>query len=244
MEFQNHKITEAVCAFRFDPEQNTPWDLTFFAEYYNAIKTNGYEIKQEIKPFQLNFNINVKEGLNKSEVLPGETQMVFKTKDQKYAILMAQNYISFHSLNHYLGWDIFLPKVIEDCINPYLEMGLGKGLISAQMIFINNFDIEEGEALSDYLVFLPQMKDFGQGQEISHVFNSNYLIKPNKQLSLKTILNNNIADSSKKVIVESNCLASNIDSSIKLTDLIQEAHDSARNAFIKIASDSFKAKIK
>jgi len=238
MEYKNHKITEAVCAFRFDPNQNISSDLTFFADYYRLIKLEGFEKKQEIKPFQLNFNINTKEGTQSSEMLPGDTQMVFKTLDDMHAILMGNNYISFHSLNHYPGWDVFSPNIVDKFIEIYFSMGLGKGLQSAQMIFINNFDIEKERTLSDYLVFVPQMKGFGQGDELSHVFQSNYAIKPNKQLSLKTILN--IIDDTKKVTLESNCIANNIGNVTDWKELIKDAHDNAKNAFVNIASEYFK----
>lgn len=242
MEYKNHKITEAVCAFRFDPNQNVSWDVTFFADYYHQIKKEGFEIKQELKPFQLNFNINTKEGIKSSEMLPGDTQMVFKTNDERNAILMGNNYISFHSLNHYLGWDVFFPEIVKKFIEIYFKIGLGKGLQSAQMIFINNFDIEKDKTLSDYLVFVPEMKDFGQGDELSHVFQSNYSIKPNKQLSLKTILNT-VNKDIKKVTLESNCVA-NIGDVTDWQELIKDAHDNAKNAFVKIASSYFKNLIK
>ena len=41
MEFKNHKIIEAVCAFRFNSSENN-WDITSYADYYNAIKDMGF----------------------------------------------------------------------------------------------------------------------------------------------------------------------------------------------------------
>ena len=244
MEFKNHKITEAVCAFRFTPSENTVWDSTFLGEYYNRIKETGFEKKQEITPFKLDFQINPNEGIKDSKVSHGESQMVFKTTDEKYAILMGNSYISFHSLNHYPGWNVFLPEVIEKNITTYFGLGLGKGIASAQMIFINNFEIEAGRNLSDYLVFVPEMENFGQGDEISHLFQSTYSIKPNKQLTLRTIFNILPPGNVKKVTLESNCIANNSEQNLTWKVLVTDAHDNARNAFVKVASEYFKNIIK
>lgn len=242
MEFTKHKITEAVCAFRFDPIQN-PWDITIFSNFYDSVKDDGFIKKQEIKPFQLSFQIKSDEEPKPPNFQQGETQMVFKTDDEKYAILIGNNYVSFHTLNHYPGWDMFKPKIIEVCLRKYFALGLGKGLANVQMIYINNFDLEANKDLSDYLTFVPKMKDFGEGEETTHHFQSNYFIAPNKQLSLRTILSVLPPHKIKKVLLESNCIASNINGS-EWSALADDAHDAARNAFIKISSDYFKGLIK
>jgi len=76
MEFKKHKITEAVCAFRFNPSVN-PWDLTFLSEYYNLIKDDGFNKKKEVKPFQLSFEIKPNEDPKPPNLQQGEIQMVF-----------------------------------------------------------------------------------------------------------------------------------------------------------------------
>ena len=240
MEFLNHKITEAVCAFRFDPSLN-PWDLTFFSSYFSLIE-NDFGKKQEIKPFQLSFEVKSNEEPGQPNIQHGESQMVFKTNDEKYAILMGNNYISFHTLNHYPGWDVFKPKTIEENLEKYFSLGLGKKLVSVQMIYINNFNLENNKNLSDYLTFVPNMKDFGEGEETSHFFQSNYRIAPNKNLSLKTVLNIGLPVG-KNVILETNCIAE-VGINQNWRDQANDAHDAARNAFIKISSDYFKQLIK
>jgi len=242
MEFINHKVTEAVCAFRFDPNRN-PWDITYFASYFNLIKGDGFVKKNEIKPFQLSFQIKPNEGTTNPQMQQGEIQMVFKNEGDTYAILMGNNYISFHTINHYDGWDKFKPEVIEKFLVKYFSLGLGNGLVSAQMIYVNNFGLEQEKDLSDYLNFVPKMQDFGEGDEISHFFQSNYSIAPNKQLSLKTILNPEANTKTKRVILECNCVATSSNDST-WGQLSDDAHKSARNAFIKISTDYFKNLIK
>lgn len=238
MEFSNHKITEAVCAFRFSP--NNPWDITFFSEYYNLIKNDGFTIKKEVRAFELSFELKGDDN-PKSNFSHGETQMVFKTLDEKKAILMGNNYISFHTLNHYPGWEHF-KSMINEFYQKYISLGLGTGLLNAQMIYINNFNLEQNKDLSDYLVFVPKMQQFGEGNEISHLFQSNYSIAPNKKLSLKTVLNV-LPQNTKRLLLECNCIASKTDKADWET-LADDAHSAARNAFIKVSSDYFKNLIK
>ncbi|WP_017731258.1 TIGR04255 family protein [Nafulsella turpanensis] len=244
MEFINHKVTEAVCAFRFDPKLNN-WDITSFADYYNKIKglPLGFDKKQEIKPMQFNFQFRNNEP-SVNQVLEGETKMVFKNKDENYAILLGNNYISFHTLNHYPGWDVFKNDLIAPSLEKYYSLGLGMGLTSAQMIYINNFDISQNEHLHEYLTFLPNMEQFGEGEELSHMFNSTYRISPNKQLQLKTILNVHEPDHIKKVTLECNCIANNIVNEKDWITLSNDAHDHAKEAFFQISSTHFKDKIK
>ena len=242
MEYLNHKIAEAVCAFRFNPELN-PWDITLFAEYYNLI-SDIYTKKQEVKPFEVKLNINPEQQLNRTDMKYHDISMVFKNEKENYAILLGNNYISFHTLNHYPGWEVFNKELINEYLGKYFSMGLGKGLLSAQMIYINTFQIEKTEKLSDYLVFVPEMENFGEGDELSHFFQSAYNISPNKILNLRTILNVNAPERLKKITLECNCIANNIDNSSEWANLSKDAHDAAKNAFIKISSDYFKNIIK
>ncbi|MEP5614138.1 MAG: TIGR04255 family protein [Cyclobacteriaceae bacterium] len=246
MEYLNHKITEAVCAFRFDPVQNN-WDVTGIAEYYNEIKDSGFQKKQEIKPVQLSFQVKADEPplSQNAEIKEGDLKMVFRNDDESFAILLGSNYLSFHTINHYPGWQTFNEKLINPYIEKYFKLGYGKGLLNAQMIYINNFDIENEKKLSNYLSFVPETELFGEGDEISHLFQSGYDISPNKRLQLKTIFNVFGPDKQKKVTLECNCIAKNdVNLDIDWSELALDAHDGAKNAFIKIATDEFKNEIK
>jgi hypothetical protein len=89
------------------------------------------------------------------------------------------------------------------------------------------------------------MKDFGEGEESSHFFQSNYTIAPNKQLSVKTVLNTGLLPKlNKRVILECNCIANNNSNEVLWNTLADDAHSAARNAFIQISSDYFKSLIK
>jgi len=245
MEYKNHKIVEAVCAFRFNPNANE-WDVTNYATFYNNVKDLGFSIKQEIKPFQISFHFNPNERIPKYPQMQEEDmQMVFKNEIGDKAILLGANFISFHSLNGYSGWEEFSGSFIKEILNIYFELGFGKDLLNAQMIYINNFQLTNNQKLSDYLTFVPQSDNFGQGDELSHLFQSVYHISPNKQLQIKTILNISNPDKMKNVTLECNCIAANTgDYSIDWDTLSKDAHDAAKNAFLNICTDSFKEEIK
>ena len=162
MGFKNHKIIEAVCAFRFNPTENN-WDIMSYAGYYNAIKEMGFSKKQEIKPLQFNFQLNVNNPPIVPQIVEGATQMVIRNEKEDQAILLGNIYISFHTINYYPGWEIFSDHLISIYLQKYFEIGYGKGLLSAQMIYINKFDLDKSKKLSDYLTFVPAMEQFGEG---------------------------------------------------------------------------------
>ena len=244
MEYKNHKIIEAVCAFRFNPHENN-WDITSFADFYNSIKEFGFIKKSEIKPVQLSFQLRMNEPSPIPQMTEGETNMVIKNEKENQAVLIGNNYISFHTLKHYPGWEVFSDELISPLINKYFEIGYGKGLVSAQMIYINRLELDRTQKLSDYLTFVPATEHFGEGDELSHLFQSTYKIAPNKVLQLKTILNVLPTNRIKTVILECNCIANNTpDYKIPWSDLAKDAHDSAKDAFINISSDYFKDQIK
>lgn len=244
MEYKKHRITEAVCAFRFSPVNNN-WDITSFAAYYNVIKDLGFYKKNEIKPVQLSFQIKPNEVPQNPQLMEGETQMVFKNEKENQAILLGNNYISFHTINEYPDWEIFSDELISKFLTKYFEIGYGKDLISAQMIYINNFDLEPHRKLSEYLTFVPNIEHLGEGDELSHLFQSSYEIAPNKRLQLKTILNVVNPEKIKKVVLECNCIANNsLTYDISWNDLSKDAHDNAKNAFINITTEYFKELIR
>jgi uncharacterized protein (TIGR04255 family) len=236
MEYKKHKITEAVCAFNFQDE----WDIVLLSEYSKKIEDLGFSKRQDIKPIQVNFQFQP--GVIPSPtVQEGGVSMVIKNQDETEAVLMSKNYISFHTLNHYPGWDVFFPKTITPLLKMYFELGLGKGVLNSLMLFVNNFEIQENENLSEYLNFVPNMNDFGKGtSEVGHFFQSNFKSEPNLNISLKTVFNANPIDKSKKVTLECSCTASNENEKHSWEQLAEAAHLNAKNAFIKITQDKFK----
>jgi hypothetical protein len=213
MEFKNHKVSEAVCAFRFDNSLNN-WNIGLFSQYYNAIKDDGFVEKQEQKPFEVSFEIRPN-NIPAAQYREGEMRMVFLNPKTNYAIILAGNYISFHAVGHYPGWKVFMPELIKPFLEKYFMLGLGKGLETVQML-------------------IPNLKDFGQGTEIAHFSQSNFTIEPNFQLFLKTTFNIEPQSSVKNVVLECSCYAYNQNNQYGWVALADGAHLKATEAFKQI----------
>ncbi|TAF75973.1 MAG: TIGR04255 family protein [Bacteroidetes bacterium] len=242
MEFKNHKISEAVCAMRFSLIPD--WDITYFAKFYDLINLIGYSVKQEIKPIQLSFDLNLNQSIEAPKLVEKDIQMVFKTADGKYAIIYSNGYVSIHTLGFYPGWDFFL-KETANVLEKYLSIHHNSFIISTQMIYINTFTLSNDENLSDYFNFMPKTENFGQGSEISQQYHTTYSIIPNKKLQIRTFLTSQ-DNLTRNIFLECSCLTENVEKieSSEWSKLANEAHDGARNLFVKIVTEKFKEKIK
>ena len=233
MEFKNHKVSEAVCAFRFDSSANN-WNIGLFSDYYNAIKLDGFVQKQEQKPFEVSFEIKPNTPIPAAQYKEGEMRMVFLNPKTNYAIILAGNYISFHSVGHYPGWNVFMLGLIKPFLSKYFDLNLGKGLESVQMLYLNKFDIDQNENLHEYVKLIPNLSDFGQGTEVNHFSQSNFTIEPNFQLFLKTTFNIEPGSSVKSVVLECSCFAFNQENQYDWVALADGAHLKATEAFKQI----------
>lgn len=243
MEYKNHKIIEAVLALRFIPTSRE-WDITSFSEFYNRVKDKGFSNKKEIRPFELSFKFNPKEPIEQPKKSEGEVQMVFKNQDETYAIIYSRDYVSFHSLKGYNGWEILKEELVNPIMEIYFELNGSSKISSAQMIYINRFDIGLTENLSEILTFLPNSQYFEAGEEVSHLFQSNYKIAPNKNLKLQTILKIDPKTNKKIISLECNCVSEANNFSDDWVKLSEDAHDNAKKSFFDITTSIFKEKIK
>lgn len=85
-----------ICGFQFLNE-TTAWDSTFFGQFYEKIKSEGFTERQERKGVQIKFDGNLKNKgavpLTSSEI---EDQIIFKNNITGMPIAMGKNRISFH----------------------------------------------------------------------------------------------------------------------------------------------------
>lgn len=236
MEFQNHKITEAVCAFNFDTNQETSWNVGKFADFFKLIESHGFTKSEERRPTQIKFEFNSSTGGSQEQVL-GDLQMLYTDEAKGYAILMSKGFISVHTLHHYPGWEVFFPMV-QQFLQYFFGLGLGKKLSTASMLYINNFHIAVEENLSEYLRFVPDMREFAQGKELNHSFQSDFIIDDNTRLYLNTICQ---TKADKAITLQCNCLTSNVSDCF---DAIQNSHFNAVRAFKTITQDKLKNQIR
>jgi uncharacterized protein (TIGR04255 family) len=158
VQYSNNHLVEVNCGFQF-PEETVVWDSTFFGQYYEKIKSLGFDEKQERKGVQITFNGN-SPNINKSpfETTAIEDQVVFKNNTKGIAILFGKGQISFHYLKEYPGWDLFVKEVITPYFQFYKELGLGNGKRQCSIVYLNSFKKEKNHKLSDYFTIISPLE--------------------------------------------------------------------------------------
>lgn len=230
----NHQLQEVLCGFRFNSEKNS-WDSTYFGKYYEVIQDIGYTEKQEQKGFEVKFDL--KPDLNKkfpeAQYSEAEARMLFKNSSNNEAILMANNYISFHKLPPYENWEVMVKNQVEPGLERYKKIGLGNELNQVQMLYLNKYEFDEKEKLSDKFHFIPAIEDFGIGTEKTLQFQSQYDLETNLIVQIK--LNAHLTDKKSKVVfLECSCISHNIKSNDSWRDILKQVHDQNNLVFNKI----------
>ena len=243
MEFNNHKIIEAVCTFTFDPKAETNWNVGKFADFFKLIESDGFVSSQEQNPMEVSITFNPVTGQTSQEHVIGDLRMVYTDKDKKYAIIMAKGLISVHSTNSYEGWEVFEPKV-KKYVDYFLSLDLGKKLIRINVLYVNRFQIDIKDHLAEYLKHAPDMRDFEQGIELNHAFQSDFLVNENTKIYLNTICQT--INLHKDVTLQCSCLTSSSPNSIQedWEQMLQNSHLNAVKAFKTATQEKFKTLIK
>lgn len=233
-----HKLTEVLCAFWFAPDKND-WDSTYFGKYFDIISKHGFTIKEEQKSVQLSMLLKPHDsgsGLKpETDYSEGEGRMIFRNEDKSKAIILSRNFISFHELGTYKGWD----DLIDNLVNPFLEiyrsLGLGNETLQVQSLYLNNFSIPLEHKLSNVFAFLPNLEEFSPSAESNVIFQSQYNLDPNLLVLIK--LNGGINNTThlKELILECSSFAVKHDN-ITDAQLIKDAHAQANSIFHKTIS--------
>jgi uncharacterized protein (TIGR04255 family) len=157
MQYSNRHLVEVNCGFQFLNE-TTAWDSTFFGQFYEKIKSDGFTERQERKGVQIKFDGNQTNKdaapITSSEI---EGQIIFKNNSKGMAIAMGKSRISFHIVKDYKGWLDFVTNFIEPYTNIYKELGLGNGERQCSVVYLNQFIKQNDEKLSDYFTIISQI---------------------------------------------------------------------------------------
>ncbi len=200
--YSNKHLLEVNCGFQF-PNETTEWDSTFFGQFYEKIKNEGFNQKEERKGVQLTFKDSLD---NKSTSSPSlitqvvDDVVIFKNNTNGWAISMGKSKVSFHIVSGYESWDLFLNNFIEPFYKKYLDLGLGNGIRNCNLVYLNRFTKESGVVLSEYFSILNQVKT-GFGVETSTLLQRVFL---NESVLLVTKLNSN-TNSNSQVEVSLEC---------------------------------------
>lgn len=239
MEKVNNIILESVCAFRFKAASNN-WDLGGFSEYFNLIKKEGFVSKSETKPIQISFGIKADLSTEKPQLTEGNPQMLFKNENNTNAIILGDNYISFHTLNNYQGWEEF-NKFINKFIKIYFDLGYGKDLESSQIVFINKLVFDKKTSSSEFLKFIPPILEDENSSELGFNFQNVNRLNKNKTIQMKIILGAEKGNTLKSLIFETNCLAQNNPEMTNSWETLSvDAHKHAKYAFFNSITNKYK----
>lgn len=223
-----HHLAEVLCSFRFNPEKN-PWDSTFFGKYYELIE-NEYTEKKELQGFQLKFDATINDP--KPETSKMEPRMVFTNPNSKNSIVMSSNYISIHKMTPYTGWEVLLNEQIRDKIDKYTSIGLGKSLMQVQMLYLNQYTIEDNTNFNQIFNFLPPSEIIGTQNEGPISFQGQYSLDQTTKIELK--LNSVAINNIKQAFFECSTIVSIDKPDYDIFTLAQEAHDKNLDIFKRI----------
>jgi uncharacterized protein (TIGR04255 family) len=162
VQYSNKHLTEVNCGFQF-PEESVAWDSTFFGQFYEKIKELGFTDREERKGVQIRFNGNVADSKLPITTSHVEDQVVFRDKTKGLAILLGKGKISFHCVNDYKNWEVFLKTFIIPFSELYKSLGLGNGKRQCSVVYLNRFTKKAEDKLSDYFTIVNSLEQkFGQ----------------------------------------------------------------------------------
>ena len=155
--------------------------------------------------------------------------MIFRNPQLKTAIILADHYISFHKLPPYDTWESLMANVVKDGYRLYQEMGIGKGLMEVQCLYLNQWHLNPGESASNYFNFL---HNIDEGTESNVLFQAKYEMPDNLSTQLKL---NSVPkpDGTRNLSFECSTFAKAI-SSEEFGILAKKAHDQANRVYQKI----------
>lgn len=241
MKYSNNHLIEVNCGFQF-LEETLPWDSTFFGQYYEKIKESGFSEKEERKGVQITFN-ELLGDTSKSSVATSqiEDQVIFRNAEKGFAILMGKGRISFHCVNGYSGWDVFLNDFILPYTKLYKALGLGNGKRQCSVVYLNIFAKNVDEKLSNYFTIIsPLEQSFGV-----EIISSVQRVVSNEKNLLIAKLNSKVIENTQNINLECGAVCVNEDC-LNNPDWIFQAnqtHEPTSSFFEAITTDKLRREL-
>ena len=241
MQYSNKHLVEVNCGFQF-PEETVQWDSTFFGQFYEQIKSKGFEHREERKGVQITFN-GAMFSSGKSPVAASqiEDQVIFKNNETHQAILLGKNRVSFHIVKDYKGWDYFLNEFINPYSEIYKSLGLGNGKRQCSIVYLNRFIKDANEDLSIYFNLISHV-DEKFGKEAMTVIQR--VISSDKNLLIAK-LNSQLTDTIQNINLECGAVCVN-EECMKKTDWSYQAnqtHEPILNFFEAVITEKLKEEL-
>ena len=245
MEFQNHFLREALCAFRYEVDSaHSEPPVEYFHRFYTTLKQDGFT-SQGQQPFELTIRVDASGDPDsiKHELSKGHPSMVLRNETTGYAIIIGVGVLSFNCLKPYPGWEVFLSELVNQYLPIYQQLGIKQELRAAQMAYINEFDLEPGEVAHDYLSHLPQLTELAGARDAGHAAQSHFHFPPTTTVTLQTSVLVGQPGTLTRVVLECNATTTPDSDDADELALATKAHAAARAAFMSVASSRFKSSI-
>jgi uncharacterized protein (TIGR04255 family) len=237
-QYSNNHLAEVNCGFVFNNE-TTPWDSTLFGQFYEKIRKEGFNAKEERKGVQFTFNVNQLEKFPISSTQEIEDQVIFKNNEKGWAISMSKNKVSFHIIKNYTNWQDFLNNFIKPYFAYYKELGLGNGMRQCNMVYLNRFQKPLNEKLSDdFTLISPTEDEFG----IEKITAINRIIENETNLLIAKF-NSQVISNIRNINFECGAICKSVDcmNSKDWVDQADKTHAPVRNFFESIITEKLRA---
>lgn len=166
--YNNNHLIEVNCGFNFLDESD--WDSTYYGQFYELIKSEGFNEKLERKGIQVTVKDDKESTSAKIASQQLEDQIIFKNNSEGLAIIIAKNKLSFHAIRNYTNWQNFTSNFVLPMLKKYLNLGLGKGSFRVNCLYLNKFNVDYKERTSQYLTFVNDIQKFEDLIEIDNNF--------------------------------------------------------------------------
>jgi uncharacterized protein (TIGR04255 family) len=226
----NTHIVEVLFAMWFKPNLNE-WDSTYFGRYFERISALGYTEKQEQKQIEVKFEMGPKAGTPPAIKEGNSIRMVFKNPTKKTAIILSDNFISFHKLPPYENWQHLMSEIVEPGFEAYKKLGLGKGLKEVQSLYLNKYVLDKDQSLASVIKFWPVID---QGFESGILFQTKYEMPEGVSIQIKLNGTAIISTGKRELNFECSSFVKATEENSDYKILSQKAHDSANSAYEKL----------
>lgn len=154
--YNNNQIKEAICEFRFVPDQN--WDFTIPGLFYSKVGKK-FPKKKELK--HLGFTISTSGTGIDSQINQGLNRIQFISNDESQILQIGENLLTISILRPYSNWEEFKKNIIET-LNDYKEIVDNPKINRIGLRYINhflNFFPKDGYFIQDYFDYFAELPE-------------------------------------------------------------------------------------
>jgi uncharacterized protein (TIGR04255 family) len=133
--YKDPPIIEALCEFRFVPDQ--PWDWTIPGLFYREVESE-FPIRREFDPFPVSFQVEGQEA-SIQNVASNVERMQFVRQDEGALIQIGPNVVAVNHLKPYSSWENF-KQMIDRALNVYRKVASPQAISRIGLRYINRLE--------------------------------------------------------------------------------------------------------